>query len=92
MTALALQPRPHRDVASQAAPAPVVTLPALMGTTLPAPIRTLGALALLLLAVAVTGVVLVAVAVAMPVLLVAALLLGGQKRGARSGWREAAPA
>ena len=64
--------------------------PHLMGVGLPAPLRTVGALALLLLAVAVTGVLLVAFALVMPVLLIAALVSRRwQPRSERAGWRPA---
>ena len=63
----------------------------LMGAGLPPALRTVGALAALLLAVAVTGVVLVAFALVMPVLLLAALVSRRwQPRSERPGWRSAA--
>lgn len=62
----------------------------LMGASLPPALRTVGALAALLLAVAVTGVVLVAFALVMPVLLLAALVSRRwQPRSERPGWRPA---
>ena len=62
----------------------------LMGASLPPALRTVGALAALLLAVAVTGIVLVAFALVMPALLIAALVMRRwQPRGERPGWRPA---
>lgn len=62
----------------------------LMGASLPPSVRTIGALAALLLAVAVTGVVLVAFAVVMPIALIGAVVLGKTKpRSERAGWRPA---
>ncbi len=88
MTALAITPRPA---------ATVEVLPrelglerqaalALMGSSLPAPLRTVGALALLLLGIATAGVVLVVAAVTLPVLLAVSLLVGKPRRGERQGW------
>lgn len=74
------------------APAPLLAgePPHLMGASLPPALRTVGALAALLLAVAVTGVVLVAFALVMPVLLLAALVSRRlQPRSERQGWRPA---
>ena len=66
------------------------SLPYRMGGGLPAPVRTAGALAALLLAVAVTGVMLVAFAVAMPFALLAGLVLRRlQPSSERRGWRPA---
>ena len=86
MTTIAIQP--GFEVTAQQAPRPARLHR--MGAGLPPALRTVGALAALLLAVAVTGVVLVAFALVMPVLLVAALVMRRwQPRGERPGWRPA---
>ncbi|WP_183816380.1 hypothetical protein [Parvularcula dongshanensis] len=89
MSALALMPR-RTVLSSEEAPARGASLPHLAGASLPPSVRTAGALALLLLAVAVTGLILVAFAVAMPVLLLLAAVSGRlPRRAARPGWRPA---
>ena len=86
MTAIAIQPS-----RALAAPRPAERQPLmLMGAGLPPALRTVGALAALLLAVAVTGVVLVGFALIMPFALVAALVMRRwQPRSERAGWRPA---
>ena len=65
--------------------------PHLMGAGLPPALRTAGALAALLLAVAVTGLILVAFALVMPFALAAGLVMRRwQPRAERRGWRPAA--
>ena len=88
MTALTI---PAADVAIPERDAHALSSRAhLMGAGLPPALRTAGALAALLLAVAVTGVVLVAFALVMPVLLLAALVSRRwQPRSERPGWRPA---
>ena len=62
----------------------------LAGAALPPALRTAGAVALLLAAIAATGVVLVGFAVLLPFALLAAAIGGRwQKRSERPGWREA---
>lgn len=86
MTMTALTIRPSFDLsATELAPLHR------MGATLPAFVRTVGALAALLAAVALTGVVLVGFAVVLPFALVAALVARRTTpRGERTGWRPAA--
>lgn len=91
MTAIAMQPsasyaadRGGLKGASDRAPLH------LMGATLPPALRTVGALAALLLAIAVTGVVLVGFALVMPFALIASLIARRwQPRSERAGWRPA---
>ncbi|WP_156032481.1 hypothetical protein [Parvularcula oceani] len=82
MTALTIPTSPPRPLQLRAAPH-------LAGASLPPALRTVGALALLLAAVAVTGLLLVAFAVVMPVALLVAVVAGRKPRGERRGWRPA---